>query len=64
MKKIYLVATSFFFVVFGFSQSRYTVVQFNKKDVPGVILKLLHYKHKNYLLPYELCSLAFQNFYQ
>jgi hypothetical protein len=37
MKRIYLMIAAMFVAGFAFSQSRYTVVQFNKKDVPGVI---------------------------
>ena len=37
MKKFYLVIVSLVFASLSFSQSRYTVVQLNKKDVPGVI---------------------------
>lgn len=37
MKRIYLVIAAIFVTGFAISQSRYTIVQFNKKDVPGVI---------------------------
>jgi hypothetical protein len=37
MKRIYLIIAAIFVASFAMSQSRYTVVQFNKKDVPGVV---------------------------
>ncbi len=37
MKKLFLFSTLIFLVGYCFSQSRYTVVEFNKKEVPGVI---------------------------
>jgi len=37
MKKKYVLIALLFASGFGFSQSRYTIVQFNKKDVPAVI---------------------------
>lgn len=40
MKKKYLTITLLFATSFGFAQSRYTIVQFNKKEVPAVISEI------------------------
>ena len=40
MKKILLSLLSFVFISLTIAQSRFTVVQFNKKDVPGIICEV------------------------
>ncbi len=40
MKKLLLLLISYLFITTSFAQSRYTMVQFNKKDIPGVIVEV------------------------
>ena len=40
MKKLLLLLISYVFIAATIAQSRFTVVQFNKKDVPGIIVEV------------------------